>query len=61
MDHLNRDIKEGISDLNCDDDMKSFLKDILEYELELYNKPGKTKKSISEEYNKYISIFSEGE
>ncbi|SDA65086.1 hypothetical protein [Methanobrevibacter millerae] len=59
MDHLNKDIKEGISNLKCDDDMKSFLKEILNYELELYNKPGKTKKTISEEYNKHISVFSE--
>lgn len=58
---LNNDFIEGISSLDCDENMDKFLKKILDYELQLYKEKNNTQSKISEKYRSLIETFSEEE
>ena len=58
---LNNAFIDGISDLDCDENMEKFLKKILNYELILYEDKNNTQTTISEQYRSLIENFSEGE
>lgn len=59
MTELNREIVKQIRNLDCDDNMKSFLIEALNYEIELHEgDSGESKQAIGKEYKKFISTFS---
>lgn len=58
---LNKAFLEGISDLDCDENMGKFLKKILDYELILSDDKSYTQTDISEKYRALIENFSDGE
>ena len=58
---LNKAFDEGISNLECDKKMVDFLEKVLKYELSLTEDKNSTQTSISEQYQKWIENFSEGD
>lgn len=58
---LNNSFVEGISDLDCDENMAKFLKKILNYELSLNKDKNNTQSTILENYRSVIENFSEGD
>lgn len=59
MTELNREIVKEIRRLECDNNMKMFLEETLNYELELHEGNSKdSKQAIGKEYKKLISKFS---
>ena len=59
MTELNKEIVKEIRNLDCDENMKSFLEEVLNYELKLHEgNSHDSKQAIGKEYKKYISKFS---
>lgn len=58
---LNKAFLEGISDLDCNENMRKFLKKILDYELVLNDDKSYTQATISEQYRTLIENFSDEE
>ena len=59
MTELNKEIVREIRNLDCDDKMKSFLIEVLNYELKLHEGGSQdSKQAIGKEYKKFISKFS---
>lgn len=58
---LNKDFVDGISELECEENMDKLLNKILNYELELYKNKNNTTSKIQEQYREFIENFSEEE
>lgn len=59
MTELNREIRKEIRKLDCDNSMKLFLEEMLEFELELIDSGSQdSKKAIGSEYKAQISKFA---
>ena len=59
MTELNREIVHEIRKLDCDNNIKSFLETMLQYELDLKdNEVGDSKKAIGADYKKSITDFT---
>ena len=59
MTELNNEIRKEIRKLDCDNNMKLFLEDALNYELELHEGGSQdSKQAISKEYKNLISKYS---
>lgn len=59
MTELNKEIVKEIRNLDCDNNMKLFLEEVLNYELQLHEGGSKdSKQAIGKEYKNFISKFS---
>ena len=58
---LNKSFEEGISDLDCNEQMSKFLIKILNYELNLNENKNKTQSDVLEQYRKWVEYSSEGD
>lgn len=59
MTELNNEIRKEIRKLDCDNNMKLFLEDALNYELELHEGGSQdSKQAIGKEYKNLISKYS---
>lgn len=55
---LNKAIIDGISDIDCDENVAKFLEKILKYELQLSDDKNSTKTKISQQYREWIENYS---
>ena len=59
MTELNREIVREIRNLDCDNNMKAFLEDALNYELDLHESGSQdSKQAIGKEYKNFIAKYS---